>query len=134
MSGLEVSSDKKAVFTIFSEEIYKMALTLGEDPSESLENYAKAAAEQLEHLLREDITAEECKDTFIFAGALMTRAMAIESAISGEIYSYTAGSVSVTEKGEDSPGKKADRLRIQAEMLMAPYIDDRYFSFQGVRG
>ena len=46
--------------------------------------------------------------------------------------SWSAGAVSVT--GAASAGERAASLREQAYRLMAPYVEDNRFFFQGVRG
>lgn len=113
------------------EDIYSAARDIcGTDEGNGLvERLCLAAYSEFSRRLKDGITPEDCKESFVTACALFASAMYLDTVSAGE-GSYTAGQVSVSAPGGD--GTKA--LKAQAESMLAPYIADDGFEFIGVRG
>ena len=87
-----------------------------------------ASATSLESRLREGLTPEDCKADFIAAASLFAL-----SALNGvgdgtDISQFKVGDVTLNR---DSSDAASNCLRNQAELMIAPYLKDR-FSFRGV--
>lgn len=84
--------------------------------------------------LKSGLTAEDCPAAMIPACAWTALAGFVGGqAGSGSWTSFRAGEVSVSGGGQG--GQTASlALREQAERIMAPYVEDEGFVFQGVRG
>lgn len=105
--------------------------TAGEGQEALLEALCLAAEAELTGRLREGLTPEDCGEAFPVAAAWLALAgLCVGQA--GEPSAWSAGAVSVS--GAAPAEKRADNLRRQAEELMAPYLRDEGFWFQGVRG
>ena len=89
-----------------------------------------AATRSLTARLREGLTPDDCKADFIAAASLM--ALAALAGVSGEVpvEQITAGDFTI-RKGTISYDAASNCLRNQAELMIAPYLKDR-FSFRGV--
>ena len=89
-----------------------------------------AAASSLESRLRDGLTPEDCKADFIAAASLL--ALAAMNSVSGE---ESAEQISVGDFSVRTSKTKNDAasncLRAQAELMIAPYLKDR-FAFLGV--
>jgi len=111
--------------------------TLTERQEETLILLCEGAAEQWRARLRDGLTPEDCRGTFLTAcawTALAHMAPALEAGAPAP-RSFTAGDLSVslgTMAGEREQG--AARLARLAEELMTPYTRDGGFSFLGVAG
>jgi hypothetical protein len=88
-----------------------------------------SALAQLTARLLDGMTPEDVGDVFVTACAMLALSMCAESG-SGDISSFSAGSVSVTKRR----GGTAAAMRCQAEELLRGYISDGGFAFTGVRG
>ena len=56
------------------------------------------------------------------------------AACGGDAMSFTAGSVSISTGGSSEAARSGLLLRRQAKRLLAGYISDDGFAFQGVEG
>ena len=77
--------------------------------------------------LRPGLTPEDCESAFVPAAAWMVLAW-LQAGEAG-VASFTAGNLTIHRTGQG-----AAELTAQAERLMAPYLVDGGFSFQGVAG
>ena len=117
-----------------SEQVYAQALLLAGELDERqnrlLHLLCKGAAASLETRLRDGITAEDCKADFVAAASLYALASlgSVEETVNVE--EFKAGDLTVRQS---SQGRDAasNCLRRQAEMLILPYLKDR-FSILGV--
>ena len=80
--------------------------------------------------LREGLTPDDCKADFIAAASLFALAALNGVKDRGDLEQITAGDLTVRRAtGYDDAASKC--LRNQAELMIAPYLKDR-FSFLGV--
>lgn len=87
-----------------------------------------AACVSLESRLREGLTPNDCKADFIAAASLLALA-ALGSVEDGtRTEQITAGDFTIRKQTSDAA---SNCLRAQAELMIAPYLKDR-FSFLGV--
>ena len=121
---------------MFTEEIYKAAKGICPEEPIGLQMFCGAAEKNLLHRPKPHITVFDCFETFIASAALMALSMSKVAEDSlDDVSAYKVGNVSVTKKGTRQNTKSAsDRLREQAERMMAPYIAVDAFQFTGVRG
>ena len=120
------------------EEILALAAALTRAEEEERDALARLAAAQeaaLRRALRDGVTAEECEDAFVCAGAFLAAA-ALESARAGgeELSSLRAGEVSVTKRAAGESGRRIRALEAQAWALMRPYTKDGGFCFCTTQG
>ena len=116
------------------EQIQAQALLLAGDLTDQQTKILSAlcygAASTLDNRLRDGLSADDCKADFIAAASLL--ALAAMNSVTGE---ETAEQISVGDFSvRNSKGKNdaaSNCLRAQAELMIAPYLKDR-FSFQGV--
>lgn len=105
----------------------------GEGREALLEALCQAAEAELTGKLREGLVPEDCGGAFPVAAAWLALAgLCAGQGAAGEPPSWSAGAVSVS--GAAPAGERASTLRKQAFELMAPYLRDEGFWFQGVRG
>ena len=90
---------------------------LRNDPGETFEIYA----------IGDGLMPEDCESAFVPAAAWMVLAW-LQAGEAG-VASFTAGNLTIHRTGQG-----AAELTAQAERLMAPYLVDGGFSFQGVAG
>ena len=115
-----------------SEQIYAQALVLIQDSQDEklpmLEVLCRCAENSLRQNLRDGITPEDCKADFVAAASLY--ALAAVSGVDGlaQMQEMKAGDLTVRRGSADSA---ACCLRYQAEVVIKPYLKDR-FSFTGV--
>lgn len=120
-----------------TQEILALCRAMGaaEDQEELLLPLVLAAEEQLARRLKEGTAPEDCGTAFPLAAAMaaMDRLSGVTSAGSaGEVTSFTAGDLTIRRQaGSDRCGKG---LSGRAEELLAPWLEDRGFVFQGVKG
>ncbi len=99
-----------------------------------LEALCAAAEAEAAGRLREDVTAESCREALVCAGALLAAAGLIACrGCGGDVSSFTAGDVTIRR---ESGGTclAAAAMRRQAAAMMAPYWGDDIFAFTEVRG
>ena len=119
---------------MLTQQVLTHALLLAGDVTEQqsriLEVLCEAATSSLKARLREGLTPDDCKADFIAAASLM--ALAALAGVSGEVpvEQITAGDFTI-RKGTISYDAASNCLRNQAELMIAPYLKDR-FSFRGV--
>ena len=115
-----------------TEQIYAQALLLagGLEARQEvlLKLLCRSAEVSLAARLREGLTAEDCKADFVAAASLYALAALSEAEDAEEPEQITAGDVTLRRK--DS-GAAANCLRYQAELMITPYLKDR-FAFLGV--
>lgn len=95
-----------------------------------LEALCGASLSSLSARLREEVTPEDCGETFVTAAALMSLASLVNCVDEMTTEQITAGDFTI-RKGTSSRENAARSLKEQAEGMMVPYLKDR-FSFQGV--
>lgn len=121
-----------------TEEILALcrAMGAGEDQEELLLPLVLAVREQLSGRLREGVLPEDCGPAFPLAAA-MTAMDRLSAAAGGEntgaVTSFTAGDLTI-RKEAGSGGRSGKSLSAQAGELLAPWLEDQSFAFQGVPG
>ncbi len=115
-----------------TEQIIALALAMGapESQREVLEPLCAAASEALTAQLRPGVTPQDCADAFAVCAAWMALDGLSAVGGGGEVTSFTAGDVSIQTGGSGDTGG----LTAQIQRLMAPYLRDGGFYFQGVTG
>ncbi|MBP3673275.1 MAG: hypothetical protein J6J18_05545 [Oscillospiraceae bacterium] len=114
------------------EQAYAQALLLAGDLTEYQTTMLNALCisnyTALEARLRDGITAEDCKVDLVSAVSLL--ALADLGCVGDEelVEQITAGDFTIRKKSGDAA---SNCLRAQAELIIAPYLKDR-FCFQGV--
>ena len=87
-----------------------------------------SAAAYMGSRLREGIRPEDCKADFVAAASLYALAAMSEMDEISQMEQITAGDLTLRRGGKDAA---ACCLRYQAELLISPYVKDR-FVFMGV--
>lgn len=115
-----------------TEQIIALAIAMGasESQREVLEPLCAAAEQALTAQLRPGVTPESCSDAFTVCAAWMALDGLSAAGGGGEVTSFTAGDVSIQTGGSGDSGG----LTAQIQRLMAPYLWDGGFYFQGVTG
>ena len=93
-----------------------------------LELLCRSAEVSLKEKLREDVSPEDCKADFVAAASLYALAAMSEMDEISQMEQITAGDLTLRRGGKDAA---ACCLRYQAELLISPYVKDR-FVFMGV--
>ena len=93
-----------------------------------LEVLCRAACSRLDGMLAEGVAAEDCRDAYLPAAAWLTMEMLRDSRGWEGVTALTAGDMTVRR---DAGGGELER---RAMTVMAPWLKDRSFVFQGVRG
>ncbi len=107
--------------------------TLTEGEQGLLAELCRTAEASLTTRLRPGVTAEDCASALIPAAAWTALAGFAAGREGGaSATSFRAGDVSVTCGGTGSAASRS--LLEQAERVMAPWLEDGGFAFQGVRG
>lgn len=121
-----------------ADEIYQMASVLAPAQTDEtiLASLCRAAEQAVTARLRPGVTAQSCRDSFVYAAALIAVSYLPPSCQSAQqLRSFTVGEVSVTAADAAAVSGAAACLRTQAELLMAPYCTSGGgFAFVGVRG
>lgn len=118
---------------ILTEQVYAQAALLagqleGNQP-DILRALCTAATASLTARLREGLQPEDCKADFVAAASLFALA-ALNSVRDGTaLEQITAGDLTIRKSSTADPASKV--LRNQAQLMIAPYLQDR-FSFRGV--
>lgn len=121
-----------------TEQILALCRAMGavQDREELLLPLVQAVSEQLSRRLREGVAPEDCGPAFPLAAAMtvMERLSAVTGGGSGgEVTSFTAGDLTIRRENGNS-GQSGKSLSAQAEELLAPWLGDTGFVFQGVEG
>lgn len=115
-----------------TEQIYAQALVLIQDSEDEklpmLEILCRCAETSLRQNLREGVSPEDCKADFVAAASLYALAAMSEMDELSQMDQIKAGDLTLRRGSTDSA---ACCLRYQAEVMMSPYMKDR-FSFVGV--
>ena len=92
-----------------------------------------AAEREVRSRLRRGVSEEACADAVLCACAFLAAASLEQSRGGEELSSLRAGSVTVTAS-RGGRSERAERLRREAERLLAPYAVPGSFAFCGVAG
>lgn len=115
-----------------TEQIYAQALVLIRDLEDGnrplLELLCRSAEVSLQAKLRSGMTPEDCKADFIAAASLYAVAAMSEVDETAQLEQISAGDLTLRRSSCDAA---ACCLRYQAELMMLPYVKDR-FAFMGV--
>ena len=117
--------------TLTEQTFTQAKLLAGEiDPKQEalLKLLCRGAASSLQARLREGIDAEACKADFVAAASLFALAALTEAGDAERVEQFSAGDVTVRTGSGDAA---ANCLRYQAELIITPYLKDR-FAFRGV--
>ena len=115
-----------------TQQVYAQAAVLAGELTEHqqavLEALCTAGTAALSARLREGLTPADCKADFVAAASLMALAALDGLDEDRKVEQITAGDLTI-RKGSRTAA--ANCLRTQAELMMAPYLKDR-FCFRGV--
>lgn len=119
-----------------TEEILALCRAMGaeEDQEELLLPLIQVVCERLAGRLKPEVMPEDCGPAFPLAAAMvvMERLSGLTGGGSiGEVASFTAGDLTIKR---ESGGQAAKGLAQQAGELLAPWLRDSGFVFQGVEG
>ena len=116
------------------EQVYAQAQLLAGEldqrQSQLLEVLCTAAVSSLEFRLRDGMNPEDCKADFIAAASLYALAALGSVAETVQVEEFQAGDLTVRQSC-DRRDAASNCLQRQAEMIILPYLKDR-FSFMGV--
>ena len=112
---------------VFSQASF-MAQELTAENEALLQIVCQAAVSSLSARLRDNLTPEDCLSDFVTAAGMYALAAMSDIGDWGQVEQFTAGDVTV--RRGDSAGA-ANCLRLQADILMAPYLKQP-FLFTGV--
>ena len=118
-----------------TEQILALCRAMGAGREELLLPLAQAVEGLLAGRLKEGVAPEDCGPAFPLAAAMlaMDRLSGMAGGGSaGEVTSFTAGDLTV--RRESGGGASGRSLSAQAEGLLAPWLEDTGFVFQGVEG
>ena len=117
-----------------NEQVYAQALLLTGDLEEKqsrlLDVMCTAATTALTARLRDGITPEDCKADFIAAASLYAISALTDAEDTVSVEEFRAGDLTV-RKGATVRDAASRCLQRQAEMMILPYLKDR-FAFMGV--
>ena len=115
-----------------TQQIYAQARILTQDAQDSnlamLEVLCRCAENALRGKLRDGVTPEDCKADFVAAASLYALAALSERDEMAQMEQIQAGDLTLRRGSADSA---ACCLRYQAEVMMMPYLKDK-FQFMGV--
>ena len=118
-----------------TEQILALCRAMGAGQEELLLPLARAVEQQLTGRLREGTSPGDCGTAFPLAAAMlvMDRLSGVTGGGgAGEVTSFTAGDLTIRK--ETGSGGTDRSLSAQAEGLLAPWLRDAGFVFQGVEG
>lgn len=95
-----------------------------------LDTLCEAACKRLNHMMAENIEPEDCAEAYVPAAAWLVMDWLRESRDWEGVTALSAGDMTVRREGAGHGGS----LTRRALELMAPYLKDQGFVFQGVRG
>ncbi|MCI2106213.1 MAG: hypothetical protein LKK00_05770 [Intestinimonas sp.] len=119
-----------------TEEIMALARSLGglgEEEDSRLLPLCQAAEAELTGRLREGIAPEDCAQAFSLAAAWLALADRSAGQETDGVTGFTAGSFTVRREGGEAR-QAVETLRRRAEAILAPWLKDGGFAFQGVVG
>lgn len=105
-----------------------MAQELTAENEALLEVVCRAAVSSLTARLRDNLTPEDCLSDFVTAAGMYALAAMSDIGDWGQVEQLTAGDLTVRRGSSDGA---ANYLRMQADLLMAPYLKQP-FLFSGV--
>ena len=113
------------------QEVLALCRAMGAGQEELLLPLVRAVCAQRAGQLKEGAAPEDCGPAFPLAAAMtaMDRLAGISGG-AGEAASFTAGDLTIRQ----ASGTRADSLSRQAQGLLAPWLADAGFVFQGVPG
>lgn len=108
------------------------AMGAGEDREELLLSLVRAVSGQLAGRLRKGVLPADCGPAFPMAAAMtvMDRLSAVTGGVE-TVRSFTAGDLTIRREAGNRSGESLSR---QAEALLAPWLEDTGFCFQGADG
>lgn len=118
-----------------TEQILALCRAMGAGQEELLLPLAQAVESQLAGRLKEGVSPGDCGTAFSLAAAMlvMDRLSGMTGGGgTGEVTSFTAGDLTIRKETES--GGRDNSLPAQAESLLAPWLRDDGFAFQGVEG
>ncbi len=114
------------------QQVYAQAVLLSgvENPEQEqmLEILCRGAVTSLTSRLRDGLTPEDCKADFVAAAGLQALAALSEVDDTADLEQLRVGDMTMKRK---STSAAARCLRNQSELMMSPYLKER-FSFRGV--
>ncbi len=117
---------------ILTEQVFAQAQLLAGDLSEHQQQVLRAlcvaVTASLTARLREGLTPGDCKADFIAAASLLALADLGGIGENDDPEQITVGDFSIRKRSKDAA---SNCLRAQAELMIMPYLKDR-FSFRGV--
>ena len=115
-----------------TEQVMELVQALGGvgQNEETLRTLCAAACRTLDRRLRDGLTPEDCKGAYPLAAAWLALAWLRGSQGMDGVTALSAGDISVKREGSGG----SEKLVRQALALMAPYLRDEEFVFQGVSG
>ena len=115
-----------------TEQVYAQAAVLAGELTEHqlaiLQVLCQSSTAALGARLRDGLTPEDCKADFVAAASLMALAALDSVDEDRSVEQITAGDLTIRKGGKAAA---VNCLRTQADLMMAPYLKDR-FSFRGV--
>ena len=115
-----------------TEQVYAQAVLLAGDlenrEDQLLRVLCAGAVSSLTARLREGIRPEDCRADFVAAASLFALSALSMADEESAVEMFQAGDLSVRRRSRDAA---SNCLRNQAELMIAPYLKDR-FSFMGV--
>ena len=112
---------------VFAQAIL-LAGTLEEEQEQMLRMLCRAACSSLQARLREGLQPEDCKADFVAATSLFALAAMAGAGHRDGLKEFTVGDVTMRRASGDTA---SNCLFSQAELIIAPYLKDR-FCFRGV--
>ena len=115
-----------------TEQVYAQAALLAgaldDRQKKLLEILCASAVSVLTGRMREGLTPDDCRADFVAAASLFALAALNQIQEEGMVEEFRAGEIAVRKKGKDAASRV---LQNQAELVIAPYLRDR-FVFLGV--
>lgn len=109
------------------EEIVQLAGALSGAPASRLEQICAAVIQNLQTMLRKGVTVEQCRQSFVYAAALMAVSI-VKTVDMQEISGFDAGTLKL------SFADRSNQLAQMAGQLLAPWCGTDDFAFCGVEG
>ena len=109
------------------EEILQTAKSLCGGADTHLPLICTAVAKNLQARLRSGVSVEECRDSFVYAAALMTLSI-IRTVDNDQLSGFDAGTLKLNFTD------RTDQLATLANRLLAPWYSANDFAFRGVNG
>ena len=115
------------------EQVFAQAVILAggveKEQEPVLQALCRAAVNSLSARLRPNLSPEDCKADFIAAASLFALAALNSVKDAGSLEQISAGDLTIRKHGSSDAASNC--LRNQAELMIAPYLKDR-FCFRGV--